>query len=71
MPGPTSAKSAKEITRAGLIDALYRFKQERFGGLTVPLSYGPQGTDSDDCIFYLKGSGGAWSAPDGGDVTCW
>ncbi|MFB9729535.1 ABC transporter substrate-binding protein [Haloechinothrix salitolerans] len=66
-----AVRSAKEITRSGLIDALYRFKKERFGGLTVPLSYGPKGTDSVDCVFYMKASGGNWSAPQGDRPVCW
>lgn len=66
-----AARGAKEITRSGLTDALYRFNKERFGGLTVPLSYGPKGTDSANCAFYMKGSGGKWSAPQGDRPICW
>lgn len=66
-----AARSAKDVTRSGLIDALYKFKNQRFGGLTVPLSYGPKGTDNTDCIFYMKGSAGKWSAPQGDRPSCW
>lgn len=66
-----AARSAKDVTRSGLIDALYKFKNQRFGGLTVPLSYGPKGTDNSPCIFYMKGSAGKWSAPQGDRPSCW
>lgn len=66
-----AARSAKDITRQGLITALYGFKNERFGGLTVPLSYGPKGTTDSKCAFRMEARAGKWVAPDGDKMTCW
>jgi branched-chain amino acid transport system substrate-binding protein len=66
-----AATDAKEITSAGLIEALYKYRGERFGGFTVPLSYGPRGTTSQNCVFYLHGIDGKWTAPQGEAPVCW
>lgn len=66
-----AANGAKEVTPAGLVEALYTYRNERFGGLTIPLSYGPRGTSNANCIFYMRGSGGKWTAPQSDTPVCW
>src|SRR5205807_3703097 len=58
-----AALQAKDLTRAGLIASLYRFQNQRFGGLTLPLSYGPKGTTNGSCIFYMRAVTGRWTTP--------
>lgn len=60
-----------DISRARLLKALRGLKGETLGGLTVPLTFGPQGVANVDCVFYMRGNNGAWAAPDGGKPYCW
>jgi len=66
-----AAMDAKELTPAGIIDALYKYRGERFGGYTIPMSYGPHGTTSAKCTFYLRGLNGKWTAPLADKPVCW
>ena len=60
-----AARKAGNVSSASLIKALHTFKNETFGGLTVPMSYGPSGTSDSECAFFMKGAGGATgSVPD-------
>lgn len=66
-----AAKAAGgDISRASLIKRLYALKGERFGGLTVPLSFSPSGSSASKCLFVMKGSGGKWTAPRGDRPQC-
>lgn len=64
-------KAGSSITRDAIIKAMYSIKNERFGGSTIPLSFGPQGTKDSPCVFVMKGAGGRWTAPQGDKPTCW
>lgn len=67
-----AARTAEsDISSVGLVRSLYTFKNERFGGMTVPLSYGPKGTSDSHCIFFMKAKGGRWTAPAGDRPLCW
>jgi branched-chain amino acid transport system substrate-binding protein len=66
-----AATEATTLTSAGLISALYKYRNERFGGLTIPLSYGPRGTTNAPCIFYMRGANGRWTAPLSDKPVCW
>ncbi|MFD7446288.1 ABC transporter substrate-binding protein [Streptomyces sp. NPDC059909] len=67
-----AARGAGEISRAGLIKELYTFRGQRFGGLTVPLTYvAGKGTADTRCAFFMRGSGGGWTAPLGARPVCW
>ncbi|MGW2563657.1 ABC transporter substrate-binding protein [Streptomyces sp. NPDC001514] len=67
-----AARGASEISRAGLIKELYTFRGQRFGGLTVPLTYvAGKGTADTRCVFFMRGSGGRWTAPGGAGPVCW
>lgn len=84
-PGPAAAQawaSAKafekavgsagqEISRESLIKALRGFKGERLGGLTAPMTFGPDGPADVKCTFYMKAAGGKWTAPQGDKPLCW
>ncbi|MBA0125741.1 ABC transporter substrate-binding protein [Haloechinothrix sp. YIM 98757] len=84
-PGPSAAlgwSSAKvfeaaaeaagdDITRQSIIDALRGFDGERFDGLTVPLTFGPDGTSDVSCAYAMRGTDGGWDAPDGDSPDCW
>jgi branched-chain amino acid transport system substrate-binding protein len=60
-----------DISRAGLIKALRGLRGERLGGLTVPLTFGPQGTANVNCIYFMRGANGSWTAPDADKPECW
>jgi branched-chain amino acid transport system substrate-binding protein len=60
-----------DISRASLIKATRGLRNERLGGLTVPLNFGPRGTTDVKCIYFMRGSGGKWAAPKGDKPTCW
>ena len=66
-----AALQAKDLTRAGIIASLYRYQNQRFGGLTLPLSYGPKGTTNGSCIFYMRAGNGRWTTPLGDKPVCW
>ncbi|OAH13063.1 ABC transporter substrate-binding protein [Streptomyces jeddahensis] len=67
-----AARGADDISRAGLVKELYTFRGERFGGLTVPLGYvAGKGTTDSKCTFFMRGSGGKWTAPSSGKPVCW
>lgn len=68
-------KAAKEagskIDSNSLIAKLYSYKNERFGGLTVPMTYtAGKGTTSTPCVFVMKAQGGRWTAPQGDKPHC-
>ncbi|MGP3983153.1 ABC transporter substrate-binding protein [Streptomyces sp. KR80] len=67
-----AARAAGDVSRAGLVKKLYTFRGERFGGLTVPLTYvAGKGTADTRCTFYMRGAGGRWTAPAGNRTVCW
>ncbi|MGP3950025.1 ABC transporter substrate-binding protein [Streptomyces sp. 7N604] len=67
-----AARGAGDISRAGLAKELYTFRGQRFGGLTVPLGYvAGKGTTDSKCTFFMRGSGGTWTAPLGARTVCW
>ncbi|MPY81481.1 MAG: ABC transporter substrate-binding protein, partial [Actinophytocola sp.] len=68
----TAAKAAgDDLSRKTLVNQLYKFDDETFNGLTVPLSYGSKGTEDASCVFYLRGREGKWNAPNGNEPICW
>lgn len=67
-----AAGSARgDISRATVTAALRGFRNERLGGLTVPLNFGAKGTADVPCTYYMKAAGGRWSAPQGDKLLCW
>jgi branched-chain amino acid transport system substrate-binding protein len=67
-----AARGAADVSRAGLVKKLYTFRGERFGGLTVPLTYvAGKGTADKRCTFVMRGAGGKWTAPTGDRAVCW
>lgn len=60
-----AAKEAgKNIDSATLISKLYGYRNERFGGVTVPMTFQEgKGTTDSPCIFVIKAEGGKWKAP--------
>ncbi|MEV5544478.1 hypothetical protein AB0L13_47625 [Saccharopolyspora shandongensis] len=49
---------------------LRKIKGDRFGGLTVPLTFTASGPPLASCMFVMQGSGGKWAAPKGDKPTC-
>lgn len=84
-PGPAAAQawaSAKlfekaagsagaEISRSSITTQLRKLRDERIGGLTVPLNYDASGVSDVPCTYYMRIAGGNWTAPEGDDLTCW
>lgn len=66
-----AAASGADITRASLVKALRALQGERLGGLTTPMTFGANGPTDVKCMFYMRGSGGRWSAPQGDKPVCW
>lgn len=62
--------AGKDISRESLLDQLYRVKKDRFGGLTVPLTFSEDGTTAATCLFLMRGEGGRWTAPQGDTPQC-
>jgi branched-chain amino acid transport system substrate-binding protein len=84
-PGPSAAmgwasakifeaaaiKAGADLSSGGLLKQLYGFRNDTFGGLTVPLSYLPgQGTSDSRCTFVMQAQNGNWTAPGGGQPVC-
>lgn len=69
--GQAAGAAGADVSRPALLEQLYRVKNERFGGMTVPLTYSQQGTQAKSCIFWLKGDAGNWTAPNGDTPDCW
>lgn len=65
------AASAGDISRTGLIKALRAMRGETLGGLTAPMTFGPQGALPVKCAFTMVGNNGTWTAPDGSKPDCW
>lgn len=66
-----AAKAAGgDISRESLLQQLYRVKNERFGGLTVPLTFTSGGTNAAKCLFLMQGEGGKWTAPQADKPQC-
>lgn len=63
--------AGEKVSRESIAKQLYSFRKDRFGGSTVPLTFGPNGTAESHCIFLMKGSGGRWTAPNGDKPLCW
>ncbi|MPY79411.1 MAG: ABC transporter substrate-binding protein [Actinophytocola sp.] len=59
-----------DIGREQLLRQLYRIKNQTFGGLTVPLSFGSNGTTAAKCLFIMQGERGRWTAPQGDKPQC-
>lgn len=84
-PGPAAAQawsSAKlferaassagsEISRSSITTQLRKLRDERLGGLTVPLNYDASGVSDVPCTYFMRIAGGKWTAPEGDDLTCW
>jgi branched-chain amino acid transport system substrate-binding protein len=64
-------KAGSDLSRASLVKALRTLRDERLGGLTTPMTFGPKGPADVKCTYYMKGSGGKWTAPEGAKLTCW
>ncbi|MGH3521127.1 MAG: ABC transporter substrate-binding protein [Haloechinothrix sp.] len=85
-PGPAAAmgwasakvleKAARgagnDISSASLLKELYSIRNDRFSGLTVPLTFAQgNGASAAKCLFFMKGAGGKWTAPQGDRLQCW
>lgn len=84
-PGPAAAQawaSAKlfekaataagsDISRQSIVTQLRKLRDERLGGLTVPLNFDASGPADSPCTYYLRIASNGWTAPDGDKLTCW
>lgn len=62
---------AGPLERATLLDTLFTFKNETFGGLTQPITYNRDAAASPvPCWFVQTISNGAWVAPQGSRPVC-
>lgn len=67
----TVARAAgADISRETLIKQLQRISGNRFGDLTVPLTFTAKGPNPGRCMYLMKGSGGKWTAPQGDKPIC-
>ena len=70
------AKAAAHVgrtpTRQQILDGLYGIKNETFGGLTPPVSYGPAGTPNPQipCYYIFSVKSGKYVAPYGLNTKC-
>lgn len=63
--------AGKDISSANLLKQLYKFRGERFGGLTVPLTFvAGKGTADSKCTFFMRARNGKWTAPSGDRPYC-
>lgn len=62
--------AGNNINPATLIEQLRTIRNERYGGLTVPLTFTAQGPRPASCMYRLQGSGGKWTAPQGDKPIC-
>ncbi|MEV0089805.1 ABC transporter substrate-binding protein [Saccharopolyspora sp. NPDC050642] len=62
--------AGKDVSRSSLVAQLRKIKGDRFGGLTVPLTFTASGPPPASCMFVMQGSGGKWAAPKGDKPTC-
>lgn len=63
--------AGKDVSRAGLLKQLYGVSNDRFGGLTVPLTFSAgKAPQPAKCMFIMQGSGGRWAAPQGDKPIC-
>ncbi|WP_317496270.1 ABC transporter substrate-binding protein [Haloechinothrix sp. LS1_15] len=69
--GAAAEAAGEEISRETVLETLRGVDGERFGGLTVPLTFGQAGTTDTSCVFTMRGSDGEWTAPGGDDPDCW
>lgn len=85
-PGPTASyawaaaklfeKAARAAgddvsTSAGIVKGLYTIKNDRLGGLTVPISFVPGKPAADaGCWFVMRAVDGRWTAPQGDRLSC-
>jgi branched-chain amino acid transport system substrate-binding protein len=58
------------ITSASLTNALYTFKDETFGGLSVPLTFDQSNPSLSTCVFEWKISNGQRIVMNGGQARC-
>lgn len=58
------------ISRETVVQQFYRFKNERFGGTTAPLSFSPAGTRAQNCYFIMGIRSGKWTSPNGDKLFC-
>jgi branched-chain amino acid transport system substrate-binding protein len=60
-----------DISRASIVTALRKLRGERLGGLTAPMTFGANGPTDVPCLYYMRGTGGRWTAPQGDKLVCW
>jgi branched-chain amino acid transport system substrate-binding protein len=68
--GAALAKVEGPVTSASLLQALYTFKNETFGGATIPLSYVKGPTVPKRCFFLSVIKSGSYSVQNGGKAIC-
>lgn len=66
----TAKAAGADISSANLLKVLYTYRNQRFGGVTVPMSYSAKGAADSNCLFLMKVQGGKWSAPNGDRPVC-
>lgn len=65
------AAGAQAGTSAGILKGLSTIRNERLGGLTVPLTFSAGKPASDaGCWFVMRAAGGKWTAPQGDRPSC-
>ena len=66
-----AAQTTGTITSSSLIDALHTFRDETFGGLTVPITY-PAGRPAiiPQCWFVVQATNGTWATLNDGAPLC-
>jgi branched-chain amino acid transport system substrate-binding protein len=63
--------AGRDISREGLLKALPKIRNDRMGGVTVPITYGAGGPTPDfKCWFVMKAANGKWIVPEGGRPSC-
>ncbi|HMC40156.1 MAG TPA: ABC transporter substrate-binding protein [Acidimicrobiales bacterium] len=68
--GAAIAKISGPVTSASLTSALQRFRNQTFGGLTIPLSFDRVPVNPPPCWFVMTITASQWSAPYGDTPQC-
>lgn len=60
-----------DVSSAGILKGLHTIRNDRLGGLTVPLGFAPGKPGSDaGCWFVMQAINGKWTAPQGDRLDC-
>jgi branched-chain amino acid transport system substrate-binding protein len=65
-----AAGSPASPTSQEIINGLYKLRNETVGGLTAPLTYNKDKTNTVNCAFVIGISDGKFITPNGLNLTC-